>query len=689
MPGSIAGSIATGRTPGRWRGVALLALRAGWAISTAVVLILFVASLPARLDYLGSLPLGLQAILARVGIPVRVYADMTLGFDALYLLSSLLIAGFITWRKPHDLMAQFVAVFLVTFVGNTSSTIGSAALLRSDINLCQALLGAVGYIGLNGLFYLFPDGRFVPRWTWIMFVVAVIGQVPFSLPDTSPYNPNSWPIPFLLPLLLAIFGTAIFAQIYRYLRVSSSSQRQQTKWVVYGLVLAIVLMFIARSTEFGHDQPASLLSLFHDPLLDLAYGLIPWSIGASVFRYRLWDIDVIISRTLIYSALTASVVGLYVLIVGYIGTALQVGNTLVISVVGAGAVAVVFQPLREFLQRGVNRLMYGERDDPYAVLSHLGKQLEATLTQEVALPTIMEVVAHALRLPYVAIMLWQGDVRAVVAAHGAPTGDALTLPLTYGHEAVGEFILGLRAGESKFSAADQRLLADLARQVSVMAYAVRLTSDLRRSRERLVSAREEERLRLRRDLHDGMGPTLASLAQRLDVIGALVPRDPGAALEQISEVKAQVKTTITDIRRIVYALRPPALDEYGLAGALRELAARCEEINGLTVVFSAPEDLPALPAAVEVAAYYIATEALNNVVRHAQAQTCSIRLGSGDTLGVEVIDDGHGLPADYRFGIGMTSMRERATELGGTCLIEPNGARGVRVNAHLPIVGAG
>ncbi len=191
MPGSVADSVVTGRPSRRWQGFALLALRAGWAISTVVVLILFVVLLPARLDYLSSLPLGLQLILARIDIPVRVYAGINLGFDVLYLFSSLLIAGLIAWRKPHDLMAQFVAVFLVTFVGDTSSIIGTAALQHSDINVCRVLLGVVGYIGLNSLFYLFPDGRFVPRWTWIMLVVAVVGQVPFSLPDTSPYNPNS------------------------------------------------------------------------------------------------------------------------------------------------------------------------------------------------------------------------------------------------------------------------------------------------------------------------------------------------------------------------------------------------------------------------------------------------------------------------------------------------------------------
>jgi signal transduction histidine kinase len=204
----------------------------------------------------------------------------------------------------------------------------------------------------------------------------------------------------------------------------------------------------------------------------------------------------------------------------------------------------------------------------------------------------------------------------------------------------------------------------------------------------LVTTREEERRRLRRDLHDGLGPTLASLAQRLDTARILVPRDPNAAVALLGDLTAQVKTTITDIRRLVYALRPPALDELGLVSALREHAAHYNESNGLSISMEAPERLPPLPAAVEVAAYRIVLEALTNVARHAHARTCHIHLElrEAQVLYLEVTDDGGGLPKDYHAGVGLTSMRERAMELGGECRIEPGPTHGIRVVARLPLL---
>jgi len=166
---------------------------------------------------------------------------------------------------------------------------------------------------------------------------------------------------------------------------------------------------------------------------------------------------------------------------------------------------VLVQPLRQRLQRGVNRLLYGERDEPYAVLSRLGRRLEGTLAPDAVLPAIVETVAGALKLPYAAIALREGECLAVVAAFGQPVGDPLRLPLVYRHEAVGELLLAPRAPGEPFSPADRRLLDDLARQAGVAAHAVRLTADLQRSRERLVTLREEERRRLRRDPHDGLG----------------------------------------------------------------------------------------------------------------------------------------------------------------------------------------
>ena len=199
------------------------------------------------------------------------------------------------------------------------------------------------------------------------------------------------------------------------------------------------------------------------------------------------------------------------LAVGALGALFQARGNLGISLLATGLVAVLFQPLRSRLQRGVNRLMYGERDDPYAVTSRLGRRLEATLAPEAVLPTVVETIAQALKLPYAAILLKEGEGFRTAAAYGSPRGEPETLPLVYQREEIGRLVLSPRAPGEGFSDADRGLLEDLARQAEVAVHAVRLTADLQRSRERLVATREEERRRLRRDLHDGLGAQLAGL----------------------------------------------------------------------------------------------------------------------------------------------------------------------------------
>ncbi len=261
-----------------------------------------------------------------------------------------------------------------------------------------------------------------------------------------------------------------------------------------------------------------------------------------------------------------------------------------------------------------------------------------------------------------------------------------------------------RAPGERFSSADRGLLEDLARQAEVAVHAVRLTADLQRSRERLVTTREEERRRLRRDLHDGLGPTLASLALRLDAARKLVKPKPEDAEELLERMKDQTQDTVGDVRRLVYGLRPPALDDLGLVAAIHQQAESHgfvvegfsgdgeREVAGEeeSVFFSleAPEDLPSLPAAVEVAAYRIAQEAITNVARHARAKTCRVRLSVDRAEGVlelEVTDDGVGMSVGRRAGVGMSSMRERAEELGGTLVVEPKPEGGTRVLARLPM----
>jgi signal transduction histidine kinase len=307
-------------------------------------------------------------------------------------------------------------------------------------------------------------------------------------------------------------------------------------------------------------------------------------------------------------------------------------------------------------------------------------------------------VAQALKLPYAAIALTEAGRLDFAASYGLPTGELLKLPLVYQAETIGELILGPRSPGEPWTSADRHLLDELARHVGAAAHAVRLTADLQRSnvdlaaaRERLVTTREEERRRLRRDLHDGLGPALAALTLKVGAARKLLSRDPAAADALLGELSDDIQATVGEIRRLVYNLRPPTLDELGLVGAIRERAAEYTSTNnaasagGLRIAVSAPERLPPLPAAVEVAAYRITQEALTNVARHAQAHTCHVRLALEEVLQLEIADDGVGLPSERRTGVGLTAMRERAIELGGSCVVEPMPTGGTRVLARLPV----
>jgi signal transduction histidine kinase len=331
--------------------------------------------------------------------------------------------------------------------------------------------------------------------------------------------------------------------------------------------------------------------------------------------------------------------------------------------------------------------MYGERDDPYAVISRLGRRLEATLAPEAVLPTLVETIAQALKLPYAAILLKEDEEFRTAAAYGSPRGEPETLPLEYQREEIGRLVLSPRAPGEGFSDADRSLLEDLARQAEVAVHAVRLTADLQRSRERLVATREEERRRLRRDLHDELAPTLAALGLDAATVGELIATDPKEAAFANEKLRSAIRATVGDVRRLVYDLRPPALDELGLVEAMRQRASRLGVGDeGFLATVEAPDELPPLPAAVEVAAYRIVQEALTNVSRHARASACTVRLACADgrTLTIEVTDDGVGLPDTPEGGVGLSSMRERAAELGGECEIVRSWPSGTRVFARLP-----
>ena len=597
---------------------------------------------------------------------------------------------------------------------------------------------------------LFPGGRFFSRprrviaWSAAGGVAAVCladairpGPLPAYYYANNPFvaGQSGW-LAWAAEALGSVGGAVLSAacaaatvSLVLRLRGALGDERLRLGWFAYGVVPALLgasVMILDRSVRgfslLFFDTPfrpalrlAGELGVFVKedralgPLTELrletnfallavlALFTVPVFTGVAVLRYNLYDIDLVINRTLLYGALSVSVIALYIGVVAGFGALFQAGtrSNLLVSLVATGVIATLFQPLRARLQRGVDRTMYGQRRDPYAALSRLGERLEATLAPGAVLPTVVETVAQAMKSPHAAIVLGGEDGSETVAAHGRPEGEPIAVPLVHGTERLGQLVVSPPPPEERFSPADHRLLRDLARQAGAAVHDVGLTRDLQRSRERLVSAREEERRRLRRDLHDGLGPTLAGLTFGLEAARRLVDERPDAAGELLSRLEEQAQEAVVNVRRVVQGLRPPALDDLGLVPAIRQQAAAygmtvgAADVrgNGISLSVEAPEPFPALPAATEVALYRIAQEALTNVARHSGAASCrvSLRVPGDGTLEIEVSDDGRGVGGDTGSGMGLISMRERAEELGGTCEVSTPPGGGTSVIARLPV----
>jgi len=546
----------------------------------------------------------------------------------------------------------------------------------------------------------FPNGRLPSRRWWPVAAVAglVIGVGVISIAlrpgplENHPVrdNPLGLPLPRswfdavgwpgLVPLLLVAIVGSLAAVAVRYRR-GSADERDQLRWFLLAVGLLVVSFALVGDSTVG---------VVHNLLVLVAIPLIPLSIGVAVLRRRLYGVELAARRSLVYGWLLATGLAVYAGVVLILDAILRGHAEPVVALAAAGTVAVLYQPLRLRLQRSADRMLYGDRGDPYAVLAGLGRRLQAAASAEQTLPETVETIASALRLPYVAVELPGDAPERPTAAHGTtPGAEPVVVPLTHGGDAVGQLVVGRQDAREDLTPAERRLLGDLGRQVAVAAHAVLLDRALRRSRERLVVGREEERRRLRRDLHDGLGPALAGVALGVDAARNMLRTDPDAADALLRDLKDETLGCVGEVRRIVEDLRPPALAELGLLPALTAFVDRLSNRNdALQVSLEAPDPLPPLPAAVEVAAYRIATEAMTNVARHARARSCLLRLTVGDELTVEVRDDGIGVPAGRLTGIGLPSMAERAAELGGRLQLARLDGGGTRVLAHLPLAAA-
>lgn len=612
-------------------------------------------------------------------------------------------------------------IFLIVSSSYVLSALAAGALLYTSIlpaPLGPLLLDLATWLGnwawlpaqllpLTFVFLLFPDGHLLsPRWRIIGWA-AGLGLLSLMLGLAAHPGPiadwASQPNPFGIAgaervldslmtmgsILLAIGVFGSMAAIAVRFRRSKGIERARMKWLVYAAILILIAGAFTLPYWLSGNLANGLALELSIVLTNLVTLGIAVAVTIAIVGYRLYDIDVIINRTLVYSVMTGVIILIYSLVVGTASVFFGSSGNWLLALVATGLVAVLFQPIRDRLQRGVNRLLYGQRDEPFEVLTRLGQSLEQSAANT-ALPTLVDTVAQALRLPYVDLQERQGDRFVTVAATGRPVDDPVSFPMIYQAEEIGRLLVGSRTPGETLGAADEHLLRNIARQAGATVYDTRLTADLQRSRQQIVASREEERRRLRRDLHDGLGPSLASLLLEARVLRRMIREDPAAAEGLADEIQADIRATIDDVRRVVNELRPPALDDLGLVPALQVMAAKLGRSDdqgtpGLSVQVDAPADLPSLPAAVEVAAYRIVQEGLANVLHHAQARQAVVRIWVNGDLRVEVWDDGAGFQTRRRGGVGLISMRERAAELGGRCEISSTPGAGTLITATLPI----
>jgi signal transduction histidine kinase len=613
------------------------------------------------------------------------------------------VGALVVWQRPGNRLGPLFCLggLLLTTLGVGSLYAQHAAshpgLPGSTPVSWVADLAALPSVGLLAAVIpqLFPDGRVLSRrwrpalWAaWAFIVLAAIGNafVPQEL-ESVPGRENPYAVPGLRPLWAAMIALSaplglialaagLVTLVLRWRR-STGDDRQQLKWFLVGAALLPVPLLL-------HDAAPTASDL----MLSLAFVAIPILLGIAILRYRLYDLDLVVRRTAAYAVVSALVAGLYLAVVAVVEAAVGRDVTLADHVVAAVLAAAAFQPLRQVVQRSIDTVFYGDRVRPYEAMNRIGRQLEHAVVPDTVLPGVVRAVSEALRVPYVAIELVDDDDGwSVAAEHGRRPSVVEEFPMTYQAELVGRMLVAPRGNGQHLDQSDRQLVADLARHVGVAAHAVRATLALQRSRAELVTAREEERRRLRRDLHEGLGPTLAGVTLGVHAARTQVRSAPADAEALLDTLEAQVEQAVADVRRVVYGLRPPALDEFGLLRALQLQAAQLGATAPmLTVTLDAPEaGLGKLPAAVEAAAYRIACEALTNVVRHSGATACSLRIRLNGALELDVADNGRGLPADHLAGVGVTGMRERADELGGRLSIESDG-HGTVVRARLPIV---
>lgn len=528
---------------------------------------------------------------------------------------------------------------------------------------------------------LFPDGRLPsPRWRPFAWSI-VVGAATLTLcrmvvpegTDVDSAVANPIQVPALEPLNYVVLVMAIYCNVVGLvgaltalvvrLRRSVGVERTQLQWFILGGVLLAVSLGLSALPDVSDN-------LF-------AVGLLgpPLGIAVAVLRHRLFDVDVVLSRTLVFLVVLGAVLAGGTWLLLRLDPDVAGTRRGALLVAGLAVVAVL---LRALVQQWIDRVWFPQREDP----AELGRRISGAVSEAAepreALRELVAAVRGTLRLPYVGFVTTDGTL----VDDGARPDHVVAVDAVAMGRRVGVLDVAPRREGTGFTRQERRVLDDSAGQAAMLAYAAQLVSDVEQSRASIVRAREEERRRLRNDLHDGVGPSLAAIALQADVLATRLRDADGAHGEQAVLIRDRLRETVADVRSVSHGLRPPILDQIGLSAALRQLVAGLETIRGEAQV----DELDGLPAATEVALYAIAAESVANAVKHSAASRLRIDAQRDDgVVRLSVSDNGRGLPAHPKAGVGLTSMRERAAEVAGVLEHKSAAGGGTSVVLVLPL----
>jgi signal transduction histidine kinase len=558
-------------------------------------------------------------------------------------------------------------------------------------------------VALTLVFLLFPTGRpRSPRWALVTravcwaWVVAIGASAYFATLNWShPFEQQQtntslfWAAVFVLVFAVPIVGSlvaALVAVIDRF-RKSTGEERLQLKWFAVGAVF-VVLTILA---TIPWNTPPVLA------LQDFAIIFLFTAIAIAVLKYRLYEIDVVINRAVVYGTLAVFITVVYVGLVVGIGTLVgNIGSSL-LSAVAAAIVAVAFQPVRQWARRLANRVVYGSRATPYEVLSDFAERIAGTYAAEDVLPQMAQIVAAGTGAERTVVWLRVGDELRAEASSGDTSGmpairvesgamppmpdGEFAAPVTNQGELLGAISVRMPRAEP-LSEAGERLIGDVASQAGLVLSNVRLIEELRASRQRIVAAQDQARRRLERNIHDGAQQQLVALAVKLRLMGAMIGKDPDKERELVDQLVSETQDALENLRDLARGIYPPLLQDKGLVSALEAQARK----SAVPITVRA-EGVSRYPQELEAAVYFCTLEALQNAAKYANPTRVTVRLSEHDgRLTFDITDDGAGFdPSANGHGSGLQGMADRLEALGGRLEVRSGVGRGTTIEGRLPL----